>query len=55
MRTYPYLLVVALALLGACSDSTGPDLSPSGTPGTSTARAGKTTTPHLSAPPALAK
>jgi hypothetical protein len=36
MYARPYLLAAAVALLAACSDSTGPDLSTTGKAGTST-------------------
>lgn len=38
MRAHPYLLALAAALLAACSDSTGPDLSTGSTAGTTTAQ-----------------
>jgi hypothetical protein len=40
MRARPYLLAAAAALLAACSDSFGPDLSTTAKSGKSTAQSG---------------
>jgi hypothetical protein len=40
MRNYPYFLIATVALLAACSDWTGPDLSATSRSGTPTAQDG---------------
>lgn len=52
MRAHPYLLAAAAALLAACSDSTGPDLSTTDKAGTTTAQSSGSANQPASARPA---